>query len=438
MNQVNVDSQESSVPVDGQVRVVMNQVNVDSQESSVPVDGQVRVSVRDLWKVFGPAASPYVGVTLRGKSKAAVQDELDSVLALQDVSFDVHQGETFVVMGLSGSGKSTLVRCLIRLIEPTAGKILVDGEDILSYSEEELTQARRQKTGMVFQYFGLLPHRTVIDNVAWGLEVQGVPREDRRARAAELLRIVGLDGWEEYHAAALSGGMQQRVGLARALVCDPEILLMDEPFSALDPLIRRDMQDELLRLQEQMQKTIIFITHDLSEATKLGSRIAIMRDGAIVQVGTPEEIMAHPADDYVADFTRDVRRSTVVTVGYVMERCPVQVSAAESPRETIAKLEAGDSDAAFVVAEDGVYQGEVCRDEAREAEVRGDSTIERAVNRGRDPVIARDTIEGALSKAWSYRGLIPVVDRAGKLVGVVERETLFEAVFADELTEVGV
>ncbi len=416
----------------------MNQVNVDSQESSAPVDGQVRVSVRDLWKVFGPAASPYVGVTLRGKSKAAVQDELDSVLALQDVSFDVHQGETFVVMGLSGSGKSTLVRCLIRLIEPTAGKILVDGEDILSYSEEELTQARRQKTGMVFQYFGLLPHRTVIDNVAWGLEVQGVPREDRRARAAELLRIVGLDGWEEYHAAALSGGMQQRVGLARALVCDPEILLMDEPFSALDPLIRRDMQDELLRLQEQMQKTIIFITHDLSEATKLGSRIAIMRDGAIVQVGTPEEIMAHPVDDYVADFTRDVRRSTVVTVGYVMERCPVQVSAAESPRETIAKLEAGDSDAAFVVAEDGVYQGEVCRDEAREAEVRGDSTIERAVNRGRDPVIARDTIEGALSKAWSYRGLIPVVDRAGKLVGAVERETLFEAVFADELTEVGV
>ena len=416
----------------------MSQAKYDSQESSVPVDGQVRVSVRGLWKVFGPADGPDVGETLEGKTKDEVQDELDSVLALHDVSFDVHQGETFVVMGLSGSGKSTLVRCLIRLIEPTAGRVVMDGEDILRYTEEQLTQARRQKTGMVFQYFGLLPHRTVIDNVAWGLEVQGVPREDRRARAAELLRVVGLDGWEEYHAAALSGGMQQRVGLARALVCDPDILLMDEPFSALDPLIRRDMQDELLRLQEQMQKTIIFITHDLSEATKLGSRIAIMRDGAIVQVGTPEEIMAHPADDYVADFTRDVRRSTVVTVGYVMERCPVQVSAAESPRETIAKLEAGDSDAAFVVAEDGVYQGEVCRDEAREAEVRGDSTIERAVNRRRDPVIARDTIEGALSKAWSYRGLIPVVDRAGKLVGVVERETLFEAVFADERTEVGV
>ena len=416
----------------------MSQAKYDSQESSVPVDGQVRVSVRGLWKVFGPADGPDVGETLEGKTKDEVQDELDSVLALHDVSFDVHQGETFVVMGLSGSGKSTLVRCLIRLIEPTAGRIVMDGEDILRYTEEQLTQARRQKTGMVFQYFGLLPHRTVIDNVAWGLEVQGVPREDRRARAAELLRVVGLDGWEEYHAAALSGGMQQRVGLARALVCDPDILLMDEPFSALDPLIRRDMQDELLRLQEQMQKTIIFITHDLSEATKLGSRIAIMRDGAIVQVGTPEEIMAHPADDYVADFTRDVRRSTVVTVGYVMERCPVQVSAAESPRETIAKLEAGDSDAAFVVAEDGVYQGEVCRAEAREAEVRGDSTIERAVNRRLDPVFARDTIEGALSKAWSYRGLIPVVDGEGKFVGAVEREALFEAVFAEERTEVGV
>ena len=365
----------------------MSQAKYDSQESSVPVDGQVRVSVRGLWKVFGPADGPDVGETLEGKTKDEVQDELDSVLALHDVSFDVHQGETFVVMGLSGSGKSTLVRCLIRLIEPTAGRVVMDGEDILRYTEEQLTQARRQKTGMVFQYFGLLPHRTVIDNVAWGLEVQGVPREDRRARAAELLRVVGLDGWEEYHAAALSGGMQQRVGLARALVCDPDILLMDEPFSALDPLIRRDMQDELLRLQEQMQKTIIFITHDLTEATKLGSRIAIMRDGAIVQVGTPEEIMARPVDDYVADFTRDVRRSTVVTVGYVMERCPVQVCAAESPRETIAKLEAGDSDAAFVVAEDGVYQGEVCRDEAREAEVRGDSTIERAVNRRRRPCI---------------------------------------------------
>ena len=301
----------------------MNQTTEDLPELPTSANGEVRVSVRGLWKVFGPAAGPDVGETLEDKTKDQVQDEMDSVLALHDVSFDVHQGETFVVMGLSGSGKSTLVRCLIRLIEPTVGEVVIDGEDILSYTEEELTQARRQKTGMVFQYFGLLPHRTVIDNVAWGLEVQGVPRDDRRERAAELLRIVGLDGWEDYRPAALSGGMQQRVGLARALACDPEILLMDEPFSALDPLIRRDMQNELMRLQEQMHKTIIFITHDLAEATKIGSRIAIMRDGAIVQIGTPEEIMANPADDYVADFTRDVRTSSVVTVGYVMERCGV-------------------------------------------------------------------------------------------------------------------
>ena len=416
----------------------MNQANVDSQESSAPVDDQVRVSVRGVWKVFGPAASPYVGVTLRGKSKAAVQDELDSVVALQDVSFDVHQGETFVVMGLSGSGKSTLVRCLIRLIEPTAGEILVDGEDILSYSEEELTQARRQKTGMVFQYFGLLPHRTVIDNVAWGLEVQGVPREDRRLRAAELLRVVGLDGWEEYHAAALSGGMQQRVGLARALVCDPEILLMDEPFSALDPLIRRDMQDELLRLQEQMQKTIIFITHDLTEATKLGSRIAIMRDGAIVQIGTPEEIMANPADDYVADFTRDVRTSSVVTVGYVMEPCGIQVSVAAAPHEALAALEADGAETAFVVLADGAFGGEFSRAEAQYAAARGDATIEQAINRRCEPVRARQCIEDALADAWSHAGSIPVVDDEGRLVGVVDRDVLARAVFSEERVEVGV
>ena len=416
----------------------MNQANVDSQENPAPVDGQVRVSVRDLWKVFGPAASPYVGVTLRGKTKDEVQDELDSVLALQDVSFDVHQGETFVVMGLSGSGKSTLVRCLIRLIEPTAGEILVDGEDILSYSEEELTQARRQKTGMVFQYFGLLPHRTVIDNVAWGLEVQGVPREDRRLRAAELLRVVGLDGWEEYHAAALSGGMQQRVGLARALVCDPEILLMDEPFSALDPLIRRDMQDELLRLQEQMQKTIIFITHDLTEATKLGSRIAIMRDGAIVQIGTPEEIMANPADDYVADFTRDVRTSSVVTVGYVMEPCGIQVSAAAAPHEALAALEADGAETAFIVTAGGGFGGEISCVEAQQAAARGDATIEGVLSRRCEPVRARQCIEDALADAWSHAGSIPVVDDEGRLVGVVERDALAQAVFSEERVEAGV
>ena len=416
----------------------MNQDDEPSLAPDATANGQVRVSVRGLWKVFGPAAGPDVGETLKGKTKDEVQDELDSVLALHDVSFDVHQGETFVVMGLSGSGKSTLVRCLIRLIEPTTGQVIIDGEDVLSLTEEELTEARRQKTGMVFQYFGLLPHRTVIDNVAWGLEVQGVPKEDRRARAAELLRVVGLDGWEEYHAAALSGGMQQRVGLARALACDPEILLMDEPFSALDPLIRRDMQDELIRLQEQMHKTIIFITHDLTEATKLGSRIAIMRDGAIVQIGTPEEILANPADDYVADFTRDVRSCSIVTVGYMMEPCANQLDATATPHEAIALLEASGAETAFVVTADGAYGGEVSLLEARNAAARGDATIERILSRRCEPVLASLCIEDALSQAWSNEGWIPVVDAKGSLVGKVERDALARTVFSEERVEAGV
>ena len=263
------------------------------------ISGPVRVSVRDLWKVFGADESSDAPEKFSGLSKAEIQSNYDAVLALQDVGFDVHDGETFVVMGLSGSGKSTLVRCLNRLIEPTSGSVFIDEENVLDYSEAALTDFRRTKTSMVFQQFGLLPHRTVLDNAAWGLEIRDVPLAEREDRAREILELVGLGGWEGYRPSMLSGGMQQRVGLARAVASDPEILLMDEPFSALDPLIRRDMQNELVRLQEQMQKTTIFITHDLAEAVKLGTRIAIMRDGAIIQTGTPEEIVGNPVDDYV-------------------------------------------------------------------------------------------------------------------------------------------
>ena len=261
-----------------------------------------RISVRDLWKVFGPFPERVMTPEYEGRSKADIQAELGCVIALQDVSFDVELGEIFVVMGLSGSGKSTLIRCLIRLIEPTSGEIWVDGEDVLRYNDKELTQFRRRKSAMVFQHFGLLPHRSIIDNAAWGLEVQGVSKRERHERARESLEVVGLQGWENAFATELSGGMQQRVGLARALTVDPEILLMDEPFSALDPLIRREMQDELINLQQRIQKTIIFITHDLDEALKLGTRIAIMRDGKIIQMGAPEDIVERPADSYVEDF----------------------------------------------------------------------------------------------------------------------------------------
>ena len=289
----------------------------------MPVDGsQVTVSCREVWKVYGPKAESIVGSPDASLSRAELLEKTGCVAAVRDVSFDVSPGEVFVVMGLSGSGKSTLVRMLNRLLEPTAGHVLIDGEDVVALDDERLRDLRRRKISMVFQHFGLFPHRLIVDNVAFGLEVQGVEKEQRTKRANEVLEVVGLGGWGNSYPDELSGGMQQRVGLARALATDPEIMLFDEPFSALDPLIRRDMQDEVVKLQRELKKTMIFITHDLMEALKLGNRIAIMKDGAFVQVGTPEEVVAHPADGYVADFIRDVPRAHVLTARSIMAPAP--------------------------------------------------------------------------------------------------------------------
>lgn len=277
------------------------------------------VSCRDLWKVYGPRADRIVGSPDADLPRSELLAKTGCVAAVRGVSFDVAAGEVFVVMGLSGSGKSTLVRMLNRLHEPTAGQVLIDGEDIGALDADRLRELRRHKVSMVFQHFGLLPHRRIVDNVAFGLEIQGVERAERLRRANEVLEIVGLAGWASCYPEELSGGMQQRVGLARALATDPEIMLFDEPFSALDPLIRRDMQDEVLRLQRELRKTMIFITHDLMEALKLGDRIAVMKDGRFVQVGTPEEVVLHPADAYVADFTRDVPRARVLRARSVMQ-----------------------------------------------------------------------------------------------------------------------
>ena len=273
---------------------------------STMVQEEDQIEVEGLWKIFGEDVERVFEPEHINKSRSEIQDELDVVIGLRDVSFGVKPGETFVVMGLSGSGKSTLARCLIRLIEATRGSLRFDGEEICDYTEKELTEFRRTKTAMVFQHFGLLPHRHVLDNVAYGLEIQGADEATRYETAEEAIRTVGLDGWESYYPHEMSGGMQQRVGIARALAVDPDVLIMDEPFSGLDPLIRRKMQDELNALQSQLHKTIVFITHDLNEAIKLGDRIAIMRDGLIVQQGPPEEIVSHPADEYVADFVQDV------------------------------------------------------------------------------------------------------------------------------------
>jgi glycine betaine/proline transport system ATP-binding protein len=290
----------------------------DSLGHGIDRTGAPLIRVQGVWKIFGRHAGRLIGTPDADLPRAELRAKHDCVAAVRDVSFEVWPGEVFVVMGLSGSGKSTLVRTLIRLIEPTAGDIEIDGRNVMSLSGVELRQLRRHTSSMVFQHFGLLAHRRVIDNVAFGLEVQGVAKAIRLARAAEVLRLVGLEDCANQFPDQLSGGMQQRVGLARAFAVDPKVMLYDEPFSALDPLIRRDMQDEVCRLQVETGKTMFFITHDLPEALRLGDRIAIMRDGKIVQLGTPEELVGSPADDYVQNFIRDIPRSHVLTLRWIM------------------------------------------------------------------------------------------------------------------------
>jgi len=292
--------------------------------------GEPLLRAEGVWKLFGPKANEIIGTPDADLSRAELREKTGTVVAVKDVTIDIWPGEVFVVMGLSGSGKSTLVRTLIRLIEPTAGSIRICDEDVTAADANALRELRRHRVSMVFQHFGLLAHRTVIDNVAFGLEIQGKPKEERLGRAAQVLELVGLQDVASSFPSQLSGGMQQRVGLARAFAVDPELMLYDEPFSALDPLIRRDMQDEVVRLQEETGKTMLFITHDLPEALRLGDRIAIMRDGAIVQLGTPEELVGSPADEYVENFIRDIPRTHVLTLRWIM-RDPLPGEANEGP-----------------------------------------------------------------------------------------------------------
>jgi glycine betaine/proline transport system ATP-binding protein len=351
------------------------QANVQVPGAAVP-GSDASVACRGLWKVYGANGKKIVGSPDADLPRAELLAKTGCVVAVRDVSFEVAPGEVFVVMGLSGSGKSTLVRMINRLHDPTAGQIRIDGEDLLALPPDRLREVRRRKISMVFQHFGLLPHRRIVDNVAFGLEVQGIQRENRERKAVEVLEVVGLGGWAEHYPDELSGGMQQRVGLARALATDPEIMLFDEPFSALDPLIRRDMQDEVIRLQREVRKTMIFITHDLAEALKLGDRIAIMKDGRFVQVGTPEEVVAHPADDYVADFTKDVVRAHVLTARAIMRPANGQAPAdgpTVAPGTLVQDLIAivAETDRTIRVLEDGAVVGVVDRDAVMAALVEG-------------------------------------------------------------------
>ncbi|MGO1712719.1 MAG: quaternary amine ABC transporter ATP-binding protein, partial [Senegalia sp. (in: firmicutes)] len=294
------------------------------------------VEVKDVYKIFGNKPKKAFPLLEKGMSKEEILKTTGNTVGINDASFSVEKDEFFVIMGLSGSGKSTLIRCLNRLIEPTQGEILIDGQDIAD--KDKLREIRRKKISMVFQNFGLFPHRNILSNVEYGLEVQDVEKEKRKAKAIEAIELVGLKGYEESMPDELSGGMKQRVGLARALANDPDILLMDEAFSALDPLIKKEMQDELLALQAKMHKTIIFITHDLDEALKLGDRIAVMKDGVIVQIGTSEDILTNPANDYVKEFVQDVDRSRVVTAEAIMRNPEALVSSKDGPRAAVRKM----------------------------------------------------------------------------------------------------
>jgi glycine betaine/proline transport system ATP-binding protein len=387
---------------------------------------QAKVVCNNVWKVFGTSPERTMQTLDRSLSRDEVQAQTNHVIAVKDVSFKVQEGETFVVMGLSGSGKSTLVRCLSRLIDPTEGQVLIDGEDITKASHNQLTNLRRFKMSMVFQHFGLFPHRKVIDNVAYGLEVRGEKREQRHAKAMDIIDLVGLSGWADHYPRELSGGMQQRVGLARAMAVDPEIMLFDEPFSALDPLIRREMQDELLRIQEQVHKTMVFITHDFLEAIKMGDHIMIMKDGAVSQIGTPEELVANPADDYVREFTEDVPRYKVLSAGKVMRK-PLNAMKAgttvKSARAAIAKLEGA---TAFVTDAKGLYAGTLRSTDLKRG-LAATAKVGSHANSTIEPVQMSTKIDQLLTLASMHDAPLPVVDAHNKLVGEVDRATIMRA-----------
>ena len=391
------------------------------------------INVGSVWKVFGKDPEKVLDPQYAAMDKTFIQNELGNVVGLQDVSFSVNQGETFVIMGLSGSGKSTMVRCLIRLIEPTAGTIVIDGDDITGMSDRDLIEFRRNKIAMVFQHYGLMPHRNVLDNASWGLEVQGMNQDIRYARTREILDLVGLSGWEDAFPRQLSGGMQQRVGLARALAVDTGILLMDEPFSGLDPLIRRQMQDELLRLQDELQKTIIFITHDLNEALKLGDRIAIMHEGRVAQIGSPEDIVLRPEDSYVGDFTQDVRIESILTASRVMAPPKITIPNHVAPGAALATIREENGDLGWVVDATERYIGAITRTEAERALKAGVANLEQAQEYldCEYPVLTpTTTFDQLIPIAMGVDHAIPVVDEDSLLVGELHRSAVAQ-VLAD-------
>ncbi|WP_022793371.1 quaternary amine ABC transporter ATP-binding protein [Marinococcus halotolerans] len=395
-----------------------------------------KIQVENLTKVFGKRPGRAIKLLEQGKSKDEILEETGCTVGVNRSNFSVEAGEIFVIMGLSGSGKSTLVRLLNRLIDPTEGSVWVDGDDLARMDDKGLRKVRREKMSMVFQQFGLFPFRTILDNVAYGLEIQGLEEQEKKKKADEALQLVGLGGYGNMYPDELSGGMQQRVGLARALAADTDILLMDEAFSALDPLIRKEMQDELLELQGRMKKTIVFITHDLDEALRLGDRITIMKDGRVVQIGTPEDILQHPADDYVAKFVEDVDRSKVFTAEAVMKRPEVLTIDKDGPRVALQRMKKEGISSLYVTNKDRTLLGIVHADEVSELAEQGSEDI-RSVLHEDVPTVQKDTVVKEMIELLTYKNTpVAVVDEENKIVGIVVRGSVMALLSGKEVSAV--
>src|SRR6056297_3303008 len=386
------------------------------------------IKVENLFKIFGKNPQKALPLIEEGKSKDEILDETGNTIGVNNASFEVKDKEMFVIMGLSGSGKSTVLRCLNRLIEPTKGSIIIGDEDVTKVSKERLLEMRRKKISMVFQNFGLFPHRTVANNVEYGLEIGGMPKEERKEKAYAALEKVGLKGYEEQKPSELSGGMQQRVGLARALANDPEILLMDEAFSALDPLIRADMQDELLELQQKMSKTIVFITHDLDEALKIGDRIAIMKEGAVVQIGTPEQILTEPEDDYVKAFVQNVDRTKIITAQTIMRKAPTINIKKDGPGVAVRKMKQEGISSIYVLDPDRKYLGIVTIEEATDLQMKNIKSVDDIIRDDAGTTSPDTPVKRLLSDVMKSSYPVAVLDDEKHLKGIVDRASIISEV----------
>ena len=392
-----------------------------------------KIVVKNLYKIFGRNSQRVFELVKKGISKKEIHKKTGCTIGVNDANFTVKDGEIFVIMGLSGSGKSTLVRCLNRLIKPTIGEILLNGQDIMKMDKQALRDVRRQKFAMVFQHFGLLPHRSVISNVAFGLEVQGMDKKQRIESAERAINLVGLAGLEKSNINELSGGMQQRVGLARAIAADPEILLMDEAFSALDPLIRTNMQDELLELQSQMKKTILFITHDLDEALKLGDRIAIMKDGVIEQIDTPEQILINPASDYIRSFVENVDRAKVITAKTVMRMPDIVATHKDGPAQAVRHMKKTGLSTIYVVDDQRHMLGVVKIDDAVKLANEHNADLKDVINPDVPTTNLETPLIDLLHTASETAVPIAVLNENNRIKGIVTRASILAALAGEEL-----